>query len=102
MLGMALYGHEAAQDPWPLLAQIRDRGPVTWLDAVRRWAISSDRLSRRILMNFERFTVEDQGRGPRLFGPEAFISMDDKERHDALRGVWSVAFQRGSLEALRP
>jgi cytochrome P450 len=100
--GIDLYGPAAAQNPWPLIERIRAPGPVVWLDDVRRWAVTSDKLCRRILMNFERFTVEDQGRGPRLFGPEAFISMDDKDRHDALRGVWSVAFQRASLEALRP
>ena len=102
MQGIDLYGPAAAQNPWPLVEAIRAPGPVVWLDDVRRWAVTSDKLCRRILMNFERFTVEDQGRGPRLFGPEAFISMDDKDRHDALRGVWSVAFQRASLEALRP
>lgn len=101
MRGIDLYSPEAAQDPWPFVEQVREQGPVVWLDDVRRWAVTSDKLSRRILMNFERFTVEDQGKGPRLFGPEAFISMDDKDRHDALRGVWSVAFQRASLEALR-
>jgi cytochrome P450 len=99
--GIGLYSSEAAQDPWPLLEDIRADGDVVWLDDIRRWAITSDRLSRRVLMNFERFTIEDQGRGPRLFGPEAFISMDDKPRHDELRAVWSVAFQRGSLEAMR-
>jgi cytochrome P450 len=99
--GIDLYSAEAAQNPWPLVEQLHAEGPVVWLDDIRRWAITSDRLSRKILMNFERFTVEDQGRGPRLFGPEAFISMDDKDRHDALRGVWSIAFQRASLEALR-
>jgi cytochrome P450 len=100
--GIDLYSDQAAQDPWPFIERIREGGSLVWLDDIRRWAVTSDKLSRRILMNFERFTVEDQGRGPRLFGPEAFISMDDKARHDALRGVWSVAFQRGSLEALRP
>src|SRR5690349_16941738 len=99
---MEIYSDAAAQDPWPLVEQIRALGDVVWLDDIRRWAICSDKLSRRVLMNFDRFTVEDQGRGPRLFGPEAFISMDDKARHDELRAVWSVAFQRGSLEALRP
>jgi cytochrome P450 len=55
-----------------------------------------------VLLNSERFTVENRGDSPRLFGPEAFIGIDDKERHDSLRGVWSVAFQRSTLEALRP
>lgn len=96
-----LYSPEALQNPWPVVDQIRAAGPVVWSERMQRWAVTPDRLVRRVLMNFERFTVEDRSGGPKLFGPEAFIGIDDKERHDALRGVWSIAFQRASLEHLR-
>jgi cytochrome P450 len=35
-----------------------------------------------------------------FFGEDAFIAIDDKARHDALRNVWSVAFRRDTLQAL--
>ncbi|WP_420606465.1 cytochrome P450 [Novosphingopyxis sp.] len=63
--------------------------------------ISSDRLCRKIFLNTERFTLEG-AIGTTIFGAEAFITIDDKKRHDALRGIWAVAFQRASLEAMRP
>lgn len=96
-----LYSPEALKNPWPTIEKIRAEGPVVWNGRMDRWMITSDKLVRRVLMNFERFTVENKRAGPSLFGPDAFIGIDDKERHDALRGVWSVAFQRGSLEQLR-
>jgi cytochrome P450 len=95
-----LYSGSASDDPWPLVERVRAEGPVVWCENLDRWLVTSDRLVRKVLIDPERFTVEER-RGPRLFGPDAFIGIDDRERHDALRGVWSVAFQRGTLETLR-
>jgi len=97
-----LYSPDALKSPWPTVERIREEGPVVYNDQMQRWMITPDRLVRRVLMNYERFTVEKKREeGPSLFGPDAFIGIDDKERHDALRGVWSIAFQRASLERLR-
>lgn len=96
-----LFSEEAAQDPWPLLEQVRAEGPVVHNDRVGTWMVTGDRLIRKILLDPVRFTLEG-AIGTQVFGPEAFITIDDKKRHDALRGVWAVAFQRASLESLRP
>jgi cytochrome P450 len=96
-----LFSPEAVKDPWPAIEQIRRRGPVVWSDRMQRWMVTSDRLVRRILFDSERFTVEGDGDLQKIFGPEAFVVIDEKTRHDRLRAVWSVAFQRASLERLR-
>lgn len=96
-----LFSEETAQDPWPVLERIRAEGPVVYNDRVGTWMVTGDRLNRKILLDPVRFTLEG-AIGTQVFGPEAFITIDDKKRHDALRGVWAVAFQRASLESLRP
>lgn len=96
-----LFGPATVQDPWPAVDQVIAAGPVVRNDRVDTWMITTDRLCRKVFLNPERFTLEG-AIGTTVFGPEAFITIDDKKRHDALRGIWSVAFQRASLEAMRP
>jgi cytochrome P450 len=90
-----------ANDPWPALGALRALGPVVWHDTYRRWMVSTDREVRKIVVDFRRFTVEGTSMVD-LFGKEAFISTDDRRRHDDLRGVWNDAFRKQSLDALRP
>lgn len=96
-----LFGPETVQNPWPVMGQIMAEGPVVHNETVNTWMITTDRLCRKVFLDTERFTLEG-AIGTTVFGPEAFITIDDKKRHDELRGIWSVAFQRSSLEALRP
>lgn len=95
-----LFGPETVQNPWPAVDAVIAAGPVVRNDRVGTWMIASDRLCRKVFLNTERFTLEG-AIGTTVFGPEAFITIDDKKRHDALRGIWAVAFQRASLEPLR-
>lgn len=95
-----LFGRETVQDPWPLLESLRAEGAVVKNDRVGTWMVTTDAQVRKVLNNPARFTV-DGCIGQEVFGPEAFITIDDKGAHDALRGIWQVAFQRGSLEAMR-
>lgn len=74
---------------------------MVWHEDYKRWIITRDREVRMIAADFNRFTVEDTI-VPELFGADAFISIDDKKRHDALRLVWAEAFRKPQLEALRP
>jgi cytochrome P450 len=93
-----LYCPDAVRDPWPRIERLRRRGPVVWNERVQHWMVTSDRLVRKTLLDYERFSLT--GVTAPFFGDAAFIAIDDRERHDALRGVWSVAFQRGTLERL--
>ncbi len=93
-----LYCAEAVRDPWPRIEALRRCGPVVWNERVDHWMVTSDRLVRKTLLDYERFSLT--GVTAPFFGEAAFIAIDDRERHDALRGVWSVAFQRATLERL--
>lgn len=90
-----------ADDPWPALTALRKQGPVVWHETYGRWMITTDREVRKVVVDFRRFTVEGTSMVA-LFGEQAFISTDDRRRHDDLRGVWNDAFRKHSLDALRP
>ncbi len=92
---------EIAADPWPGLRELSGLGPVVWHETLGRWLVTADQETRDILARFERFSVEGTSMQD-LFGAEAFISMDDRRRHDRLRQVWAAAFRQQGLEALRP
>jgi cytochrome P450 len=88
---------EMAADPWPVLRRIREAGPLVWNER-GHWMSAHDEVCRDV---FNRpAELGQEGTITALFGPEAVISIDDKLRHDALRGVWMTAFTRQALEAL--
>lgn len=89
-----------AADPWPALAALRDQGPILWHEVHQRWLVTSDREARQVLLDFERFTVQGTVVED-LFGADAFISMDDRSRHNALRDIWANAFRPQALKQLR-
>jgi cytochrome P450 len=90
---------EVAADPWPLLRAIREAGPIVWNER-GFWMTAHDKVCRDILNRPAE--IGQEGAIAAIFGEEAFISIDDRARHDALRGVWMGAFTRQSLEALAP
>jgi len=49
--------------------------------------LTTDRLVRQAITDTSRFTIEG-GPSAERFGPEAFLVIDDKARHDALRRIW--------------
>lgn len=91
---------EAVRDPWPRVAKARAAGEVFWNALAGQWVVTTDRLCRRVLLDFESFSLKAVT-AP-FFGESAFIAIDEREAHDALRGIWSLAFQRASLERLEP
>lgn len=93
-----LYGPAAVRDPWPRIEAIRHAGEVVWNEAIDHWMVTTDRLCRRVLLDYERFSLRAVTEP--FFGSSAFIAIDEREAHDALRGVWSVAFQRATLERI--
>ncbi|WP_162527211.1 cytochrome P450 [Sphingomonas solaris] len=90
-----------AADPWPTLRALREQGPVVWHETYGRWLVTTDRAVRKVATNFARFTVEGTV-VEEMFGADAFISMDDRRRHDDLRNVWAEAFRKQGLDRLRP
>jgi cytochrome P450 len=96
-----IMSQETAADPWPVLRVLREKGPVVWHETYNRWMITTDRAVRKIVVDFRKFTVEGTA-AEQLFGKEAFISMDDRRRHDDLRNVWAEAFRAQGLQRLAP
>lgn len=95
-----LMSAEVASDPWPHLAALREAGPVLWHEQHRRWLITTDQAVRQVALDYEHFTVEGTVVED-LFGADAFIAMDDRPRHNALREVWANAFRPMALQSLR-
>lgn len=91
---------ETAADPWPLLRELREQGPVVWHEVYKRWLVTTYHEVRTVVSDFRRFTLEGTSSAA-LFGDDAFISIDDRKRHDALRLVWAEAFRMRGLEAIR-
>lgn len=94
-----LYAPDVVADPWPLLARIREAGPIVW-NSRGYWMTGSDRLCRHILAQSDSFG--QQGLITSLFGEEAFISIDERRLHNALRNVWVHAFGASGVERLVP
>jgi cytochrome P450 len=90
-----------AQDPWPQVHALREQGPVVWHELYKSWFVTTDQSVRDVLSDYRRFTVEGTTMAD-LFGVDAFISTDDRERHDGLRLIWAEIFRRQGLERLKP
>lgn len=89
------------QDPYPVLEELRAKGSIVWNELNNEWLVTNDRQCRKILADFNRFGARGTPEAA-TFGDQAFITMDDRPRHDYLRGVWSHAFQPTALEKMRP
>jgi cytochrome P450 len=96
-----IIGIDIADDPFPVLAELRALGRVVWHETYGSWLVTTDREIRKVLTDQHRFTVEGTVL-EELFGANAFISTDDRRRHDSLRNIWAEAFRHASLERLRP
>ena len=96
-LDIDLYTPEAIADPWPALARIREAGPIVWNER-GYWMSAQDRVCRRIFTHPENFSSKAMVAD--FFGPEAFIAVDDKARHNQLRLMWSNAFRLESVRKL--
>ena len=92
-----LYGPEMAQDPWPALRHIRELGPIVWNER-GQWITAHDRVCRQIMSRHEEATMK--GVMVSTFGEGAFIAMDDRAAHNALRNVWVSAFSARGVASL--
>ncbi len=92
-----LYGPEMAEDPWPILRQIRELGPLVWNER-GQWITAHDRVCRQIINRPLEATMK--GVMTSTFGEGAFITMDDKQSHNALRNVWVSAFGTRGVASL--
>ncbi|TGD71259.1 cytochrome P450 [Mangrovimicrobium sediminis] len=89
-----------ASDPWPALRALRELGPLVWHSEHRRWLVTTDHAVRQVALDYTHFSVEGTVVED-IFGADAFIAMDDRARHNALREIWAPAFRPQALQALR-
>lgn len=99
VMDVDLYSAEILADPWPTLTRIREAGPLV-RNSRGFWMTARDRVCRQILNRPGQLGQE--GMISAFFGRDAFISIDDRKAHDALRNVWVSSFQHGGVVALQP
>lgn len=88
---------EMIADPWATLEKVREAGTLVWNER-GYWMTAHDRVCRQILNRPELFGQD--GVMVEFFGPDAFISIDEKRAHNELRDVWVGNFNREAIAAL--
>jgi cytochrome P450 len=89
------------QDPYPVLEEIRRAGPIVYNELLDRWMVTAYPLVSRVLGDSGHYA---QGAGDAFvdfFGGTTMETIDEPERHNAMRGIWAEDFQRGNLESRR-
>lgn len=94
-----LYAAQHLADPWPMLARIREAGPLVWNEQ-GFWMSAHDRVCRQVLTRPE--AMGQEGLITSLFGADAFISIDERTLHGALRDVWVRSFGAQGVASLAP
>jgi cytochrome P450 len=94
-----LYDPALVDDPWPTLAVIRDMGDVVWNEH-GYWMTARDRICRQAFSHYT--DLGHEGLVESFFGSDAFITINDRPRHNALRDVWIAAFGHNGVEKLVP
>lgn len=97
-LGAAVTVQELEGDPYPLLARLREREPVSWLPALDGWLVTRRDLAMQVMRDARTFTVDD----PRfstgqVVGP-SMLTRDGAE-HRRHRDPFVVPFRHGAVHA---
>ncbi len=90
------------QDPFPLLEEVRALGPVVFNEVLDGYMITGYRDVARILGDVPHYAQAQSDSFDSFFGGPTMETIDDKERHDAIRGIWAKDFRREELESRRP
>jgi cytochrome P450 len=91
------YAAEVIASPWEMLREVREAGPIVW-NPRGFWMTAQDAICRQVLNTPG--SIGQQGTMTAIFGKDAFISIDDRSRHNAIRNVWAPAFRREALAEL--
>jgi cytochrome P450 len=84
-LGAAVTVAQLEHDPHPLLATLREREPVSWIEALDGWLVTRHDLVLEVMRNPTTFTVDDpRFSTAQVIGP-SMLSLDgaEHERHRA-------------------
>ena len=94
-----LYDPALVDNPWPVLAQIREMGDIVWNEQ-GYWMSARDRVCRQAFSQYD--SLGHEGLVASFFGSDAFITINDRARHNVLRDVWVSAFGHNGVEKLVP
>jgi cytochrome P450 len=94
-----LYDPALVNDPWPVFASIHEMGDIVWNEQ-GYWMTARDRVCRQAFSQYE--SLGHEGLVASFFGSEAFITINDRARHNLLRDVWVSAFGHSGVEKLVP
>jgi len=87
-----------AADPHPILRQLREAEPVSWLPALSGWLVTKADLADEALRNPGAFTVDDpRFTTARVVGP-SMLSLDGAE-HSRHRGPFATALRQPPARA---
>jgi cytochrome P450 len=89
------------QDPFRVLEEIRRAGPVVYNELRSSWMVTSYPDVARVLGDAVHYAQGESEAFADFFGGPTMETVDDRERHDAIRGIWASDFQRGRLESQR-
>jgi cytochrome P450 len=96
--GAAVTVAELADDPHPVLRQLRDTEPVSWLPALGGWLVTRADLAERVLRDPRSFTVDDpRFTTARVVGP-SMLSLDGP-RHRQHRDPFARALRSAPVAA---
>ena len=100
---MNLSFHEEGfnQNPFPVLEEIRSAGPIVYNELLDRWMVTSYPHVSRVLGDSTHYAQGASEAFVDFFGGTTMETIDEPERHNAMRGIWAADFQRGTLEGQR-
>jgi len=85
-------------DPHPLLAELREHEPVSWLPALECWLVTRHDLTLQVMRDAETFTVDDPRFSTgRVVGP-SMLTLDGRE-HARHRDPFARAFGLADVRA---
>jgi cytochrome P450 len=95
-LGASLTLERLDRDPYPALAELREREPVAWVPVLDGWLVTRRDLCIEVMRDAERFTVDDpRFSTAQVVGP-SMLSLDGEE-HRRHRDPFAAAFRRGEV-----
>ncbi|MEU6405914.1 cytochrome P450 [Streptomyces sp. NPDC046985] len=88
---------EVLRDPYPLLAEQRQREPVFWHEGMDSWALTRHADSVRVLRDHETFARDPQRTGGTVSEPSLSVQTLDPPQQSAVRSLFMTALRAQDL-----
>jgi cytochrome P450 len=101
VVNVSFYEPGFNHDPYPVLEEIRAAGPIVYNALLDRFVVTSYADVTHVMGDATRFAQGASEAFVDFFGGQTMETIDDQERHDAVRAIWARDFWRGTLERQR-